>query len=95
MQDVFRSGVYIKSLCIQAGGGYYEASRLNCVNRGMQLYQLDSAEANATVLDAATKGWTDRSWYGEFYVQGKNGTGCLYYGNVGSNGIVPVSKNIF
>jgi hypothetical protein len=82
MQDVYSStGTYIKSLCIDNYGRNYEESRMNCLGRGMQLYLFDSAEANATVLDAAKKKWTDAYFYNELYVNGISGTVCTNINN--------------
>jgi hypothetical protein len=64
MQNVYSlTGDYIKSFCIDFYWRKYEASRINCLQRGMQLYKLDSSEATAAVLDAANK-----EWYAELLV---------------------------
>lgn len=68
------SGVYIKSLCIDIYSRTYEDSRASCLQKGMQLYQLDSPEASFTVLDVGLKQWTNNFYYNELYVNGNSGT---------------------
>lgn len=53
------TGVYIKSFCIDIYSRNYEDSKLNCLDRNMRLFRLDSAEANAGLFDAGNKRWTD------------------------------------
>jgi Papain family cysteine protease len=95
MQDVFSStGVYIKSLCVDIYWQDYEASRLNCLARGMRLYQLDSTDATAGVLNAATAKWTTASrQYNDLYVYGNTASVCTNINN--KNPFGPVNNMRF
>lgn len=82
VEDVYSSsGVYIKSLCIDIYSRTYEESKVFCSQKGMQLYQLDSSEANKAVFDVGTKQWTDNFFYNELYVSGNSGTECSNINN--------------
>jgi Papain family cysteine protease len=75
--DVYSaSGAYIKSFCSNNFGRNYEDSRLACLGNGMRLYQLDSAEANSTLLNVATTTWTENYYVVEFFTNGKEQEGC-------------------
>lgn len=86
------SGVYIKSYCIDMYSRNFEDSRMNCLGRGMRIYQHDSTEATATILDAATKQWTNNFYYNELYSGGSSGVTCTNINN--KNPFGPVSKII-
>lgn len=83
MKDVFSStGVYIKSLCIDQYGWSYENGRMNCLKRGMRLYQLDSPEATAGVFNASETNWTKRNFQNILYVYGNSGSECTNINNM-------------
>jgi hypothetical protein len=75
--DVFNSrGVYIKSYCADNFGRNYRKSRIECLKKGGQLYQLDSAEAQRTLFNAADATWTRRGFIVELFVNGTRANGC-------------------
>jgi Papain family cysteine protease len=92
-EDVFSStGVYIKSLCItDFSTNYYEDSRKSCLSRGMRLYQLDSTEAAASLLNALELKWPSKSDLLNIYVYGKNESVCANVNN--KNPIGPVTTD--
>lgn len=47
----------------------------------MRLYRFDSADANKTLLDAATAKWTSNNFYNDLYVDGRTDFVCMNINN--------------
>lgn len=75
--DVYGTdGAYIKSFCADNFARSHENSRINCLKRGMRLYQLDSSDANTTLMKSADSKWTANRIAVELFVGGTNENGC-------------------
>jgi hypothetical protein len=90
MGDVYSSsGSYVKSFCADNYARNHENSRIDCLKKGMRLYQFDSAEANQTLLTSGDTKWTQNYIVVEFFVSGIQEGGCN--GIFNNNPFGPVS----
>ena len=68
-RDAYSSnGAYIKSFCIETYSRGYENSRVNCLRKGMQLFQLESEEANSALFNASFEFWSKRFFFNEMHI---------------------------
>lgn len=74
--NVYKAGFYIKSFCADNFGRNYDDSELNCLQKGMRLYQFDSTEATTALLDAGNQKWTNNRFVVELFTSGRNESVC-------------------
>jgi C1A family cysteine protease len=78
---VFRTDLYQKSFCVIEFLQTYENSQASCIKNNMKLYQVNSVEAEETILKVA-KGIRKGT---SLYVDGQNMSGCIYINNFNEN----------
>lgn len=70
-KDVYsESNVYLKSFCIDKYARSFEDSRIECLKKGMQLFKLDSMEAQNALKTYVDKYREDTNYFVRWYVDG-------------------------